>query len=108
MNIVVLEENPSTGYRWYFNMHPIDNSLLSIIEDIYIHHGPTRTADGEYLVGGGGHRVLFFRGQGKVRGVYARGWKGGDVADACMIGIAGKLQDQIDDNQGWVGEEGNA
>jgi inhibitor of cysteine peptidase len=65
-----LEENPTTGFRWYIEND--ENSVLVLEDDAFTH-----LPDG--VSGAGGTRDLVFKvakqGQGMLRASYRRSWE---------------------------------
>jgi predicted secreted protein len=74
---VILEENPSTGYKW----EVASTTGPQITSTHYVHDGPDHTPDGELLVGGGGHRFLTIEGSGEIVLQLRRPWDHSDIVD---------------------------
>ena len=55
---IIADENPSTGYTWFYEETDYDNAL-ALVEDDYVHDAPATEAD-LVMVGVGGTRVLKF------------------------------------------------
>ena len=71
IGIIELDENPTTGYKWYYEIK--DSGILQLIDDTYI---PPKTG----LVGAGGKHVWKFKavdkGTANIIFNYYRPWEG--------------------------------
>ena len=78
--VVRLEENPSTGFRWFLDELP---GNLEAVGDAYTPFGPA--------VGAGGMRTLTFHvvsgGQGRIGLVRRREWQSEPKDDIFSVGI---------------------
>lgn len=80
MEMLEYPENRTSGFRWEI----IEQEGIYIIRDEYI-PGPSRTLDGQILVGGGGTRRFTINGKGKLVLAYRMPWDLASESDRKII-----------------------
>ena len=70
--VILLPENPTTGYSWQFFITPENQQIVTDVKETYI-------APDTQLVGAGGHKEYTFslrrKGKVTVTGYYFRPWE---------------------------------
>lgn len=79
---IKLAENPTTGYRWQFEIIPEEQNVIEVISSKYM--APQTT-----LIGAGGTKEYKFEikntGQISINGYYARPWEELDKNTATQV-----------------------